>query len=110
MVLLAGSKRCLAEGSSTMAEALALRFGPTRALEAGLGAMQAKMDSEILVRTCRGEHIAEAYVTTLVEDIKSMGNTVQAGPALTLWGPIAKKRGPDIGGSGLAPGFFFLAF
>ncbi|KAL8541065.1 hypothetical protein ACS0TY_002374 [Phlomoides rotata] len=65
------------DGTNTLAEALALRFGLVRALEAGLGSMQAESDLKILIKTCKGEHTAEAYVMTLVEDIKSMGHIVQ---------------------------------
>ncbi|KAL8487078.1 hypothetical protein ACS0TY_023674 [Phlomoides rotata] len=54
-----------------------LSFSLSRALEAGLGSVQVETDSEILVKVCKGECTAETYVTALVEDIKSMGNTVQ---------------------------------
>ncbi|KAL8515133.1 hypothetical protein ACS0TY_014008 [Phlomoides rotata] len=53
-VLMAGSKRCDASGSSTLAEALALKFRITTTLEAGLGGIQVESDSELLIRTIRG--------------------------------------------------------
>ncbi|KAL8474663.1 hypothetical protein ACS0TY_031200 [Phlomoides rotata] len=75
-----------------MAEALAMRFGIERAREAGLGTMQVESDSKILVKTCKGEHIAKTYVMTLVEDIKGMVNTVQGIEFLHVEGGMRTRR------------------
>ncbi|KAL8505170.1 hypothetical protein ACS0TY_016399 [Phlomoides rotata] len=62
---------------STLAEALALKFGITATLEAGLGGIQVESDSELLIRTIQGDQTEEAYIMAIVEDIRSMSNIVQ---------------------------------
>ncbi|KAL8535924.1 hypothetical protein ACS0TY_011538 [Phlomoides rotata] len=76
MVLMAGSKRCHSAGSSTLAEALALRFGLEKTREAGLGRVQLESDSKILVKNCSGSSSGDAHVMMIVEDLKSMVNIV----------------------------------
>ncbi|KAL8457339.1 hypothetical protein ACS0TY_035261 [Phlomoides rotata] len=77
LVLMAGSKRCFSAGSSTLAKALALRFGLEKVREVGLGRVQVESDSEIMVMNCEGRCSGEAHVMMLVEDIRSMVDIVQ---------------------------------
>ncbi|KAL8547597.1 hypothetical protein ACS0TY_007062 [Phlomoides rotata] len=79
LVLMAGSKRCLSAGSSTLAEALALRFGLEKTREAGLGRVQLETDSETLVKNCTESGQGEAHVMMIVEDLKSMTRCEQGG-------------------------------
>ncbi|KAL8526015.1 hypothetical protein ACS0TY_015293 [Phlomoides rotata] len=68
--LIASSKRCRGDGSSTLVEALALRFGLETTLLGGLSVHIIESDSERLVRSINGELDDEPYVMSLVEDIK----------------------------------------
>ncbi|KAL8543065.1 hypothetical protein ACS0TY_003805 [Phlomoides rotata] len=72
-VLMAGSKRCLAAGNSTLAEALALRFGLEKARKARPGWVLLESDSETLVKNCMGSCSGETHVRM----IRSMVNIVQ---------------------------------
>ncbi|KAL8464339.1 hypothetical protein ACS0TY_034023 [Phlomoides rotata] len=74
---MAGSKRYFVAGNSTLAEALALRFGLEKAREAGLGWVLLETDSETLVKNCVGSCSGETHVMMIVEDIRSMVNIVQ---------------------------------
>ncbi|KAL8535856.1 hypothetical protein ACS0TY_011481 [Phlomoides rotata] len=70
--LIAGSKRCRGSGSSTLMEALALRFRLETTLLGGLSVDIVESDSERLVHTINGDTDDEPYVMRLVEDIKIM--------------------------------------
>ncbi|KAL8476609.1 hypothetical protein ACS0TY_029053 [Phlomoides rotata] len=54
-VILAGSKRCRARGSSTLVEALALRYCIQHAYDSGLTSFLSEMDPELLTLAIRGE-------------------------------------------------------
>ncbi|KAL8520299.1 hypothetical protein ACS0TY_011008 [Phlomoides rotata] len=69
LVILAGSKRCQARGSSTLVEALALRYIIQHAYASGLTPFHSETDSELLVLAIRGEREHDAYTMMLVEDI-----------------------------------------
>ncbi|KAL8519241.1 hypothetical protein ACS0TY_010254 [Phlomoides rotata] len=75
--LIAGSKRCRGSDSSTLVEALALKFGLKTAQLGGLLVNIIESDSERLVRTINGDTDDEPYVMSLVDDIKLLAQETQ---------------------------------
>lgn len=68
--MVAGSKRERASGSSTLLEAMALRFGLCTAIQCGIPNLILETDSEILARSLRGVVENDNYVMVLIQDIQ----------------------------------------
>ncbi|KAL8463039.1 hypothetical protein ACS0TY_033888 [Phlomoides rotata] len=68
-VIMVGAKRINARGSSTLIEAMALKFSLETIIERGITRLIAEMDFENLARALRREKESEAYVMSMIKDI-----------------------------------------
>lgn len=89
-VILTGAKRSNGDGDSTLANALALRFGIQSALKAGVRVNFFETDSENLVKEIWEDRVDSVYVMVIVDEIRSMVNNVP-GTAFKWCGRDANK-------------------
>ncbi|KAK6148918.1 hypothetical protein DH2020_016443 [Rehmannia glutinosa] len=75
-VLLSGAKRTNMEGSSTLAEGLALIFGLTACRDTGLRQVMIECDCKILIDGLAGKIVPEFYGDLLIKDIRETGEEI----------------------------------
>lgn len=75
-ILMAESRRCLGEGTSTFSEALALRYALRQTIDWGLHNIMVEMDSEILANMLKSGNLDNSYTSVIIEDIWAIAKEI----------------------------------